>query len=139
MSPFNYSYLTQNYNSKYVEISSGKTYRSNQWRHLMFVKWKYTTHEKIGVKVDRFLKIVRKISNLSKSRRLIYKNTKLSSQWFWTICHMDWMFSKQVVTDPGCEQWVHTSYCSPNKVREMVTHLGTQMVKRITPMYAPCC
>ena len=45
------------------------------------------------------------------------------------------MFSKQVVTDPGCEQWVHTSYCSPNNVREMVTHLGTQLVKRITPMY----
>ena len=39
----------------------------------MFVKWKYTAHEKIGVKVDRFLKIVRKISNLNKSRRLIYK------------------------------------------------------------------
>ena len=33
------------------------------------------------------------------------------------------MFSKQVVTDPGCQKWVHTSYCSPNKVREMVTHL----------------
>ena len=31
------------------------------------------------------------------------------------------MFSKQVVTDPGCEKWVHTSYCSPNNVREMVT------------------
>ena len=73
MSPFNSPYLTQNYNSKYVEISSGKTYRSNQWRHLMFVKWKYTAHEKIGVKVDRFLKIVWKISNLNKSRRLIYK------------------------------------------------------------------
>ena len=49
------------------------------------------------------------------------------------------MFSKQGVTDPGCEQWVHTSYCSPNKVREMVTHLGTHFFKRITPMYAPCC
>jgi len=47
------------------------------------------------------------------------------------------MFSKQVVTDPGCEQWVHTSYCSPNNVREMVTHLGTHLFKRITPMYAP--
>ena len=49
------------------------------------------------------------------------------------------MFSKQVVTDPGCEKWVHKSYCSPNKVREMVTHLGTHLFKRITPMYAPCC
>jgi len=48
------------------------------------------------------------------------------------------MFSKQVVTDPGCEQWVHTSYCSPTKVREMVTHLGTHLFKRIIPMYAPC-
>jgi len=28
---------------------------------------------------------------------------------------MGLMFSKQVVTDPGCEQWVHTSYCCPNK------------------------
>ena len=37
------------------------------------------------------------------------------------------MFSKQVVTDPGCKQWVYTSYCSPNKVREMVTHLGTHL------------
>jgi len=44
------------------------------------------------------------------------------------------MFSKQVVTDLGCEQWVHTSNCSPNK-GEMVTHL----FERITPMYAPCC
>ena len=39
----------------------------------MFVKWKYTAREKIDVKVDRFLKIVLKISNLNKSRRLIYK------------------------------------------------------------------
>ena len=38
----------------------------------MFVKWKYTAHEKIGVKVDRFLKIVWKISILNKSWRLIY-------------------------------------------------------------------
>ena len=49
------------------------------------------------------------------------------------------MFGKQVVTDPGCEQCVQKSYFSPNKVREMVTHLGTQLFKRITPMYAPCC
>ena len=45
-------YLTQNYHSKYVERSSGKTHKSNQWRHLMFVKWKYTAREKIGVNVD---------------------------------------------------------------------------------------
>jgi len=49
------------------------------------------------------------------------------------------MFSKQVVKDHGCEQWVHTSYCYPNKVKEMVTDLGKHLVKRITPMYAPCC
>ena len=30
----------------------------------MFVKWKYTAREKIGVKVNQFLKIVWKISNL---------------------------------------------------------------------------
>ena len=36
-------------------------------------KMKYTAREKIGVKVDLFLKIVWKISNLNKSRRLIYK------------------------------------------------------------------
>ena len=47
------------------------------------------------------------------------------------------MFSKQVVTDPGCELWVHTSYCCPNKVKEMVTHLGTHLVKRLTLIYAP--
>ena len=40
---------------------------------------------------------------------------------------MGWMFSKQVVTNPGCEKWVHTSYYSPNKVREMVTDLGTHL------------
>jgi len=39
----------------------------------MYVKRKYTAGEKIGVKVDRFLKIVWKISNLDKSIRLIYK------------------------------------------------------------------
>ena len=39
----------------------------------MFVKWKYTAHEKIDVNVDQFLKIVWKISNLNKSRCLIYK------------------------------------------------------------------
>jgi len=37
------------------------------------------------------------------------------------------MFSKQVVTDPGCEKSVHTSYGNPNKVREMVTHWGTHL------------
>ena len=67
MSPFNSPYLTQNYYSKYVERSSGKTHMSNQWRHLKFVKWKYTAREKIGV--DLFLKI----SNLNKSRCLISK------------------------------------------------------------------
>ena len=39
----------------------------------MFVKWNYTAHEKLGVKVNRFLKIIWKISNLNKSRRQIYK------------------------------------------------------------------
>ena len=80
MSPFNSPYLTQNNHSKYIERLSGKTHLSNQWRHLRFVKWKYTAREKIGVKVDWFLKIVWKISNLDKS---------------WNICHMGWMFSKQ--------------------------------------------
>ena len=51
MSPFNSPYLTQNYRLKYVVRSSGKTRLLNQWRHLMFVKWKYTAREKIGVKV----------------------------------------------------------------------------------------
>ena len=48
MSSFKSPYLTQNYHSKYVERSYGKTHMSNQWRHLMFVKWKYTAREKIG-------------------------------------------------------------------------------------------
>jgi len=26
-----------------------------------------------------------------------------------------------------CEKWVHMSSCNPNKVREMVTHLGTHL------------
>ena len=73
MYPFKSPYLTQNYHSTYVERSSGKTHMTNQWRHLMFVKSKYTAREKIDVKVDWFLKIVWKISNLNKSRRLIYK------------------------------------------------------------------
>ena len=47
---------------------------------LMFVKWKYTAHENIGVKVDRFLKIVWKISNLVKSLKSNLQNTKLSYQ-----------------------------------------------------------
>ena len=32
---------------------------------------------------------------------------------------------KQVVTDHRCEKRVHMSSCNPNKVREMVSHLGT--------------
>ena len=68
MSPFNSPYLTENYHSK-----DGKTHMSYQWRHLIFIKWKYNAREKIDVKVDGFLKIVWKISNLNKSRRLIYK------------------------------------------------------------------
>ena len=103
MSPFKSPYLTQNYHSKYIERLSGKTHMSDQWRHLMFVKWTYTAREKIGDKVNWFLKIVWKISNLNKSRRLIYKIRNLSYQWFWNICHIGWMFSKQIVTDPGCE------------------------------------
>ena len=91
ISPFKSPYLTQNYNLKYVEISSGKTYWSNQCCHLVFVNWKYTAHEKIGVKVDRFLKIVWKISNLNKSRRLIYKIRNLLPSGFeiyaiWVDC-----------------------------------------------------
>ena len=37
------------------------------------------------------------------------------------------MFSKQVVTDPGFEQRVHTSYYNPNKVREIVTNSDTHL------------
>ena len=104
MSPFKSPYLTQNYYSKYVERSSGKTRLSNQWRHLMLVKWKYTARAKIGVKVDQFLKIIWKILNLNKSRLLIYKyETFLLVVLKYIICHMSWMFSKQVVTDHGCE------------------------------------
>ena len=57
IAPFTSPYLTQNYNSKYFEISSCKTYRSNQWRHLMFVKWNYTAHEKKVSKSIDFLKL----------------------------------------------------------------------------------
>ena len=60
MSPFNSWFLTQNYHSKYVERLSGKTHLSvsYQWCHVMFLKWKYTARQKIGVKVDWFLKTV---------------------------------------------------------------------------------
>ena len=57
MSPFKSPYLTQNYHSKYVERSSGKTHMSNQWRHLMFVKWKYSAHGKKVSKSIDFLKL----------------------------------------------------------------------------------
>ena len=73
MSPFNSPYLTQNNHSKYIEISSGKTHLSNQWHHLMFVIWKYNARENLGVKVNWFLNIVWKISNLDKSIHLICK------------------------------------------------------------------
>ena len=33
------------------------------------------------------------------------------------------MFSKQFVTDQGCEKLVHTSYCNPNKGIYLGTHL----------------
>ena len=46
------------------------------------------------------------------------------------------MFSKQVVTDQGCKKWVHTSYLNLNKVREMVTHLGTHLFLKDN---APVC
>ena len=136
MSPINSPNLTQNYHSRYIERSSGKTRMSNQWCHLMFVKWKYTALDKIGVKVDWFLKIVWKISNLDKSIRLIYKirnflTSGLEIYIIWVKC----IVNKSQITDV---KWVHKSSCNPNKVREMVTHLGTQLVKRITPMYAPC-
>ena len=62
MPTFNSPYLTQNDHSKSVERLSGTTHMSNQWRHLKFVISKYTAREKIGVKVDRFLKIVWKIN-----------------------------------------------------------------------------
>ena len=45
-------YQTQNNHSKYVESWSGKTHMSNQWPHLMFVKWKYNARKKIDIKVD---------------------------------------------------------------------------------------
>ena len=133
MSPFNSSYLTPYNHSKYIERSSGKTRLLNQWRHLLFVKWKYTAREKIGVKVNWFLKIVWKISNLMKSRRLIYKIRNFVTSGFeiyaiWVECLVNKLSQIQ-----------DTSYCSPNKVKEMVTHFGTHLFKRITPMYAPCC
>ena len=61
MSPFKSPYLTQNYHSKYVQILSGKTHMSNQWRHLMFVKWKYTAPKKKVPKSIDFLKLSGKL------------------------------------------------------------------------------
>jgi len=80
----------------------------------------------------RFLKIVWKISNLNKSRRLIYKIRNFLTSGFeiyaiWVECLVNKLSQ---IPDPD------TSYCSPNKVREMVTHLGTHLFKWIT---APCC
>jgi len=77
-----------------------------------------------------------KISNLDKSIRLIYKirnflTSGLEIYIIWVKC----IVNKSQITDV---KWVHKSSCNPNKVREMVTHLGTQLVKRITPMYVPC-
>ena len=88
--------------------------------------------------MDRFLKIVWKISNLNKSRRLIYKIRNFLPSGFeiyaiWVDCLVN-KLSQIPDVNSG-----FMSFCSPNKVREMVTHLGTQLVKRITPMYAPCC
>ena len=102
---------------------SGKTRLSNQWRHLMFVKWKYTAHEKICVKVVRFLKIVWKISNLNQSRRLIYKIRNFLTSGFeiyaiWFECLVNKLSQ---IPDHN------TSYYNPNKVREMMTHLGTHL------------
>ena len=57
----------------------------------MFVKWKHTAREKIDIKGDRFLKIVWKISNLNKSKRLIYKVSNFLTSGFeiyaiWVEC-----------------------------------------------------
>ena len=74
ISPFNSPYLTQNNHSKYIL----KDHLVKQACQINDVTWglenkKYTAREKIGVKVDWFLKIVWKISNLDKSIRLICK------------------------------------------------------------------
>ena len=45
----------------------------------MFVKWKYTAHEKIGV--DRFLKVVWKISNLNKIRNFLTSGFEIYAIW----------------------------------------------------------
>ena len=139
MSPLNSPYITQKYHSKYVERSSGKTLPSNQWRHLMFVKWKYTARKKIGVKVDWFLKIVWKISNLDTSICLIYKIQNFLTNGFeiyviWVECLVN-KLSQMIDVKSGFIM----SSCNSNKVREMVTYLGTHVFKRITQMYAPCC
>ena len=47
MSPFNSAYLTQNYDSKY-----GKTSLSNQWRHLLFIKWKYNNNSYFSISIS---------------------------------------------------------------------------------------
>ena len=115
MSPFNSTYLTQNYHSKYIERSSGKTSVSNQWHHLMFVKWKYDAHKKIGVKVDRFLKVLLyKIRNFLTSGLEIYA--------IWVECLVN-KLSQIIKVNSG----FILSSCNPNKVREMVTYLGTHL------------
>ena len=45
----------------------------------MFVKWKYTAHEKIGV--DQFLKVVWKISNLNKIRNFLTSGFEIYAIW----------------------------------------------------------
>ena len=52
--------------------------------------WKYTACEKKRVKVDQFLEIVWKISNLNKSRRLIYKIRNFLTSGFeiYAICNV---------------------------------------------------
>ena len=130
MSPFKSPYLTQNYHSKYVERSSGKTHMYvKSMMSLDVCKMKVYCSRKNRCQINRFLKCVWKISTLSKSRCLIYKIRNLLTSGFEIIvCHMGWMFSKQAVTDPGCEQWVHTSYCIPNNSKRSGDPFGYTFV-----------
>ena len=77
------------------------------------------------LKVDWFLKIVWKILKLYESIRLIYKirNFLTNGLELFAIWH-----KCLVVTDHRCEKWVLMSSCNQNKVREMVTHLGTHLL-----------
>ena len=113
----------------------------------MFVAWKYTAREIVGVKVERFLKIILKISKLNKSKSS-FKNVPaacLTAKHFFPLpylynCSVTWevfIFSLGIVQHPGLWIYKNSTKCMSTSLKNERNKLKPWTLLNPTLFFSP--